>query len=141
VLLRYQRSNRVYRLYSGPKVRFRHRANLGKSKVMKRGSRRNGPYAHVGSFRNKQRRNNSLQRNAVDPVPKVEPYHSLRDSVPPPVDRNFINQNPLLLCSKVVALHNFDVTVVPLTGFSDFDEPSMLFWNAPFWFLTHGSVP
>ena len=106
----------------------------------RRRSRHKGPYACVGLFQNKKRKSNPLQRNAIDSVPKIEPNHSLGNSIPPPVDRDFINQNLLLLGSKVVALYNLDVTVVPLAGFGDFDEPCMLFWNAPFWFLTQISA-
>jgi len=107
---------------------------------MKRGSHRKGPYTYVGLIQDKQSRGNSLEGNSADSIPKVEPDHSLGDSVPPPVNCNFISQNLLLLRGKVVALHNLDVTVVPLTGFSDLNETSILFRNAPFWFLTNVSV-
>ena len=71
----------------------------------------------------------------MNPVPEVEPDHSLGDFIPSSVDHNFVNQYFLLLCRKVVALYDFDITVVSLAGFCDFDEPSVLFWNAPFGFL------
>lgn len=73
----------------------------------------------------------------VELIPKIKDNNSFWNTIPTPVDKNFIGRHGATgHCRRILWVDNFDIAVVVLTRLRDFNGSSMLLGNAALMWLS-----